>query len=152
MMYTSKKKINFPKIKVKVTSTKGDEVFVSSTDDLPDMLRMMFNADTIEWTEEFLVICLNRAHKVLGYYKVGVGGFSGVLCDPKVVLTIALQSAASSIILAHNHPSGNTSPSDNDMLLTNKIKNACSYLDINLLDHFIITSNSHYSFMERGIL
>jgi DNA repair protein RadC len=151
-MATNQKKINFPKIKVKVTATKGDEVFISSPDDLPDMLRMLFNADTIEWTEEFLVVCLNRAHKVLGYYKVGAGGFSNVVCDPKVVLTIALQSAASSIILAHNHPSGNTNPSDSDILVTNKIKKACSYLDINLLDHFIITSDSHYSFMERGKL
>jgi len=151
-MATNQKKINFPKIKVKVTATKGDEVFISSPDDLPDMLRMLFNADTIEWTEEFLVVCLNRAHKVLGYYKVGAGGFSNVVCDPKVVLTIALQSAASSIILAHNHPSGNTNPSDSDILVTDKIKKACSYLDINLLDHFIITSDSHYSFMDRGKL
>jgi DNA repair protein RadC len=151
-MATNQKKINFPKIKVKVTATKGDEVFISSPDDLPDMLRMLFNADTIEWTEEFLVVCLNRAHKVLGYYKVGAGGFSNVVCDPKVVLTVALQSAASSIILAHNHPSGNTMPSDSDILVTEKVRKACSYLDINLLDHFIITSDSHYSFMERGKL
>ena len=88
-MTTTKKKINFPKIKVKVTATKGDEVFISSPDDMPDMLRMLFNADTIEWTEEFIVVCLNRAHKVLGYYKVGAGGFSNVVCDPKVVLTVA---------------------------------------------------------------
>ena len=151
-MATNQKKINFPKIKVKVTATKGDEVFISSPDDLPDMLRMLFNADTIEWTEEFLVVCLNRAHKVLGYYKVGAGGFSNVVCDPKVVLTVALQSAASSIILAHNHPSGNTNPSDSDVAVTEKIRKACSYLDINLLDHFIITNNSYYSFMERGRL
>jgi len=151
-MATTKKKINFPKIKVKVTATKGDEVFISSPDDLPDMLRMLFNADTIEWTEEFLVVCLNRAHKVLGYYKVGAGGFSNVVCDPKVVLTVALQSAASSIILAHNHPSGNTNPSDSDVAVTEKIRKACSYLDINLLDHFIITNDSYYSFMERGRL
>lgn len=151
-MATNQKKINFPKIKVKVTATKGDEVFISSPDDLPDMLRMLFNADTIEWTEEFLVVCLNRAHKVLGYYKVGAGGFSGVVCDPKVVLTVALQSAASSIILAHNHPSGNTMPSDSDIAVTEKIRKACSYLDINLLDHFIITNDSYYSFMERGRL
>lgn len=151
-MTTTKKKINFPKIKVKVTATKGDEVFISSPDDLPDMLRMLFNADTIEWTEEFLVVCLNRAHKVLGYYKVGAGGFSNVVCDPKVVLTVALQSAASSIILAHNHPSGNTNPSDSDVAVTEKIRKACSYLDINLLDHFIITNDSYYSFMERGRL
>jgi DNA repair protein RadC len=151
-MATNQKKINFPKIKVKVTATKGDDVFISSPDDLPDMLRMLFNADTIEWTEEFLVVCLNRAHKVLGYYKVGAGGFSNVVCDPKVVLTVALQSAASSIILAHNHPSGNTNPSDSDVAVTEKIRKACSYLDINLLDHFIITNDSYYSFMERGRL
>lgn len=149
---TDYKSIKFPKIKVKVTSTKGDDVFITGPDDLPEMLRAMFNADTIEWTEEFILVCLNRMHKVIGYYKVASGGFSSVIADPKVVITLALQSAASSIIVAHNHPSGNRAPSEGDKDVTRKIKGACDLLDMSLLDHFIITKDGYTSFMELGLI
>lgn len=143
------KKYKFPQLKVKVTATKGDEIFVHNSDDIVQVLRSIFNADTIQWTEEFIIVCLNRAHKIIGYCKVGMGGFSGVVCDPKVIMTIALQSAASSLILAHNHPSGSLKPSDADRRMTTKIKQACELLDINLLDHIILTDESYYSFAEQ---
>ena len=143
------KKYKFPQLKVKVTATKGDEFFIKSSDDIVQVLRNVFNADTIHWTEEFIIVCLNRAHKVIGTCKVGLGGFTGVVCDPKVVMTIALQSSATSLILAHNHPSGNLKPSDADRRMTDKIKQACELLDINLLDHIILTDESYYSFAER---
>lgn len=143
------KKYKFPQLKVKVTATKGDEIFVKNSDDIVEVLRNLFNSDTIQWTEEFIIVCLNRAHKIIGTCKVGMGGFSGVVCDPKVIMTIALQSAASSLILAHNHPSGSTKPSDSDRNMTKKIKQACELFDINLLDHIILTDESYYSFAEQ---
>ena len=143
------KKYKFPQLKVKVTATKGDEFFIKSSDDIVQVLRNVFNADTIHWTEEFIIVCLNRAHKVIGTCKVGLGGFNGVVCDTKVIMTIALQSSATSLILAHNHPSGNLKPSDADRKMTEKIKQACNLLDINLLDHIILTDESYYSFAER---
>lgn len=143
------KKIKFPELKVKVTATKGDDFFIKNSDDIVKVLRNIFNADTIQWTEEFIIVCLNRAHKVIGTCKVGMGGFSGVVCDPKVIMTIALQSAASSLILAHNHPSGNLKPSEADRTMTDKIKQACNLLDIKLLDHIILTDESYYSFAEQ---
>ena len=146
------KKIKLPELKIKVKATKGDEFYIKNSDDIVNVLRSIFNADTLLWTEEFILVCLNRAHKVIGYYKVGAGGFSGVVCDVKVIMTMALQSSASCLIVAHNHPSGNLKPSDNDRKMTDKINRACKIFDINLLDHIILTESSYYSFAEEGQL
>lgn len=146
------KKIKLPELKIKVKATKGDEFYIKNSEDIVNVLRSIFNADTLLWTEEFILVCLNRAHKVIGYYKVGAGGFSGVVCDNKVIMTMALQSSASSLIVAHNHPSGNLNPSENDKSMTDKINGACKLFDINLLDHIILTEDSYYSFAEEGQL
>jgi DNA repair protein RadC len=142
--------MKLPKIKIKVSVSRGEQHTITSSDDVAKVCRSIFSADTINWTEEMLVICLNRANVVIGYHKVSSGGFSGTVCDPKVVLTIALQCAASSIILTHNHPSGNLKPSDNDIRVTKKIQDACALLDLKLLDHVIITDDNHYSMLENG--
>jgi len=146
------KKYKFPKIKVKVSVTKGDKVTITSPEKMVEVMRSIFDADTILWTEEVIMVCLNRANDVVGYYKVSSGGFSGSVLDPRVVMTIALQNASSSIILAHNHPSGNLKPSDSDKTITEKIKNACSFFDMKLLDHLIITDENYFSFNEGGLI
>jgi DNA repair protein RadC len=146
------KKYKFPQIKVKVSVTKGDRVTITSPEKMVEVMRSIFNADTILWTEEVIMVCLNRANDVVGYYRVSSGGFSGTVLDPRVVMTIALQNACSSIILAHNHPSGNLKPSDGDRSITEKIKNACAFFDMKLLDHLIITDESYYSFNENGLI
>jgi len=146
------KKIKLPELKIKVKATKGDEFYIKNSDDIVNVLRSIFKADTLLWTEEFILVCLNRANKVIGYYKVGAGGFSGVVCDVRVIMTMALQSSASCLIVAHNHPSGNLKPSDNDRKMTDKINGACKLFDINLLDHIILTEDSYYSFAEEGQL
>jgi DNA repair protein RadC len=146
------KKYKFPKIKVKVSVTKGDKVTITSPEKMVEVMRSIFDADTIMWTEEVIMVCLNRANEVVGYYRVSSGGFSGTVLDPRVVMTIALNNASSSIILAHNHPSGNLKPSEGDISITDKIKNACAFFDMKLLDHLIITDESYYSFNESGRL
>jgi DNA repair protein RadC len=146
------KKYKFPKIKVKVSVTKGDKVTITSPDKMVEVMRSIFDADTILWTEEVIMVCLNRANDVVGYYKISSGGFSGSVVDPRVVMTIALQNACSSIILAHNHPSGNLKPSEGDKAITEKIKNACAFFDMKLLDHLIITDESYFSFNEGGLI
>jgi DNA repair protein RadC len=146
------KKYKFPKIKVKVSVTKGDKVTITSPEKMVEVMRSIFDADTILWTEEVIMVCLNRANDVVGYYKVSSGGFSGSVLDPRVVMTIALNNASSSIILAHNHPSGNLKPSEADKAITEKIKNACSFFDMKLLDHLIITDESYFSFNEGGLI
>lgn len=101
----------------------------------------IFNADTLEWKEEFIMLCLNTAGALIGYYKVSAGGMTA---------TVALQSAATQVIVMHNHPSGNLQPSRADQELTEKVKNGLNLLDIKLVDHLIVTTNGYYSFADEG--
>ena len=132
--------------------TKSEMTQISSSKDGYNVFREIFNADTIDWVEEAIVLCLNRANKVVGFYKLSVGGMSGTVMDPKIVFTVALNCGASSIIVAHNHPSGNLNPSDADVRITQKLKGAGELLDIQLLDHIIITDEGYYSFGDEGKL
>jgi len=99
--------------------------------------------------EEFWVFYLNRANIVLRLEKISSGGISGTVVDNKIILKKALLNLASSIILVHNHPSGNLNPSIQDKKITRKMKLACELLEINLLDHLIIAGNSYYSFADE---
>ncbi len=102
--------------------------------------------------EEFWLILLSRASKVIAKELVSKGGLSGTVADPKIIFHMALQHQASAIILIHNHPSGNLKPSQLDIDLTKKIANAGRMLDINVLDHLIITDSSYFSFGDEGLL
>lgn len=89
---------------------------------------------------------------IVGYSLISLGGISGTITDTRLIFSIGLQSLASSIILAHNHPSGNNEPSEADTRITRKFKEAGSYLDIQVLDHLILTQDSYYSFADNGNL
>lgn len=102
--------------------------------------------------EEFWIILLNRAHVPIRKHRVSSGGVSGTVVDSKMVFKEALSSLACSLILCHNHPSGNLKPSQADVLLTDKIKTAAGVFDISLLDHLIIGNRDYYSFADEGIL
>jgi DNA repair protein RadC len=106
----------------------------------------------IDHVEEFMVLCLNRANRVLGWAKVSQGGLSGTVADPKVIFQVAIKSNACSIILAHNHPSGNLTPSEADIHLTRKLKEAGVLLDLPVLDHLIVSSEGFFSFADDGLL
>jgi DNA repair protein RadC len=93
---------------------------------------------------------LNRANKVLGIYELSTGGISGTVADIRLIFAASIKSNASSIVLAHNHPSSNTKPSDADLLLTHKIKEAGKLLDIKVIDHIIVAIESYYSFADQG--
>ena len=101
--------------------------------------------------EEFHVLFLNRSNTVIKRIKVGLGGVSGVYVDIKIILNEAVKVLCSSLILAHNHPSGNLKPSKQDIEITQKITKAASYLDIAVLDHIIIGEHDYYSFKDSGI-
>ncbi len=96
------------------------------------------------------MLLLSRANKVLGFHKVSEGGLSGTVADPKIIFQTALKANSCSIILGHNHPSGNTAPSEADISLTKKLKNAGEFLDLPVLDHIIVTSESYYSFADEN--
>ncbi|OZA22826.1 MAG: DNA repair protein [Sphingobacteriales bacterium 17-39-43] len=111
-----------------------------------------WNFEIIEFIEEFKIILLNRAHRVLGIVPISVGGTAGTICDPKVIYVTALKCNAASIVLVHNHPSGNLRPSQADIELTKKLKAAGQFLDLPVLDHIILTRDSYFSFADEGYL
>jgi DNA repair protein RadC len=102
--------------------------------------------------EEFWLLMLNRANRILGRFKVSQGGLSGTVIDTRIILKKALDSLASSIIVCHNHPSGNNQPSDADVRITEKLKKASEMLEIKLLDHIIIADKSYFSFADEGLI
>jgi DNA repair protein RadC len=102
--------------------------------------------------EEFWVIMLNRANRLLKKHQISLGGVHGTVADPKIIFKTALESLASGIIVAHNHPSGNLTPSQQDIDLTKKLKEAGKLLEIQLLDHVIIAGKNYYSFADEGLM
>jgi DNA repair protein RadC len=102
--------------------------------------------------EEFWVIMLNRANRLLKKHQISLGGVHGTVADPKIIFKTALESLASGIIVAHNHPSGNLTPSQQDIDLTKKLKEAGKLLEIQLLDHVIIASKNYFSFADEGLM
>jgi len=101
--------------------------------------------------EEFWILLLNRANKITSRHLVSKGGQAGTIADTKIIFNIALQNHAASVILAHNHPSGNLKPSNADLELTQKLRSAGQFLDIPVLDHLIITDQGFLSFADEGI-
>jgi len=126
---------------------------ITSSRDAYEILRMFWDIDTIEYVESMKVILLNRANKVLGIANLSTGGTSGCILDAKTVFQYALKTNSSSILLAHSHPSGNIKPSEQDLLITSKIKEGAKLLDLALLDHLIITAHDgYYSMADEGVL
>ena len=102
--------------------------------------------------EEFWVIFLNRANCIIGKQQISIGGMSGTVADPRLIFKAALDYKAVSIILSHNHPSGNNQPSAADIQLTKNISEAGKVLEINVLDHIIVTQHGFYSFADEGLI
>jgi len=102
--------------------------------------------------EEFWILFLNRSNRVINRMKLSQGGISGTVTDVRLVMKKAIENLASGIIVCHNHPSGNLSPSESDSRITQKIKEAGALMDIQLLDHLIISDKDYYSFADNGLL
>lgn len=130
----------------------SDRPKITSSKDIYPLLLSIWDMDRIELQEQFIVLLLNRANRVLGVFHASSGGLTGTVADPRLILAAALKAGATSIILSHNHPSANLTPSRADEQLTQKIKEAASYHDISVLDHIIVTTEGYYSFAEEGLL
>jgi DNA repair protein RadC len=102
--------------------------------------------------EEFWIIILNRANYVMKKIQISRGGISGTVADPKLIFKSALEQNGSSIILIHNHPSGNLQPSQADITLTKNLKEAGNFMEIPVLDHLIVSDNCYFSFADEGLL
>ena len=126
---------------------------INDSKDVADIMFNNWNPDTIEHIEEFKILLLNCANKVLGIKNVSKGGISGTVTDVRIIMQTAIKTNASGIIACHNHPSGNLNPSEADTKITKKIKDAGSIIDIQLLDHVIITPDKDYfSFADNGLI
>lgn len=105
-----------------------------------------------DFQEFFYVLFLNRANKPTGYYVASKGGMTGTVADPRLIIKAAALAECCSIVLIHNHPSGTTKPSRADEELTKKIKEACRFFDIQVLDHVIYAGENYYSFADEGLI
>lgn len=123
---------------------------VSSSKEVYQVLLQSWDENKIEFVEQFKILLLNRGGRILGIYEVSSGGVAGTVADPKLIFSAALKANASSLILAHNHPSGNIKPSEADRYLTRKIVEAGKLLDISVLDHIIVTTEGYCSFADEG--
>lgn len=128
-------------------------VLINSSQKANKVLRSIWS-DKIELLEDFVVLVLNRGNKCLGWVKISQGGLTGTMADSKLILAIAIKSAACGIIVCHNHPSGEVKPSANDITLTKKLDDCCKLFDIKLLDHIILSGDSdhYYSFSDESLL
>lgn len=128
-------------------------IIVSALDAYVELIEF-FPQSTIALQEKFVAMYLNRANRVLGVYQLSTGGMTGTVADIRLVLSVALKVAATGIIIAHNHPSGNIKPSNIDIEITRRIKEGAKILDIKLLDHIIISAigREYYSFGDEGFM
>jgi DNA repair protein RadC len=139
-LYELKKiQTNFPKEKI------------LSPDDAYNFIKQ-FYGDDIEIFESVFILLLNQASQTIGYAKISQGGITGTVIDVRLVAKYAVESLAVGVILAHNHPSGNLKPSQADINITEKCKNALAILDIRVSDHIILTNEGYTSFTQLGLL
>lgn len=125
---------------------------VLSSEDAYKYLLSTYKEGTICYKEYFKILLLNQANQVLGYILISEGGLTSTDVDVRVILQAALLTNSVAIILAHNHPSGNKTPSREDIKMTNQIKEAAQIMRIRVLDHLIITDTGYYSFSDEGEL
>ena len=126
---------------------------ISSSNKAAEIFLECWEGDLMELQECFLIMFLNNSNKVKGFLRLSKGGITGTLVDIRILFAVALKSLSTAIILAHNHPSGNLTPSESDKALTTKIKQAGEFMDIKVLDHIILIPDGNYfSFADEGLL
>jgi DNA repair protein RadC len=124
---------------------------INGSKDAYEFLRPFYEEE-MESREKFIAMYLNRNNRVIGHELISIGGITGTVADVRLMLRSIIEIGACGLILSHNHPSGNLNPSQQDADLTNKIKQACKYHDVALLDHIILTYSSYHSFSDCGAL
>lgn len=125
---------------------------ISGSRDAYTILKENWDHGKIEFVEQFKAMFMNRANKVLGILDVSTGGVTGTVADPRVIFAAAIKAGACGFIVAHNHPSGNLLASQSDIELTKRLKEGGKILEIQLLDHVIVTSEGYFSFADEGMI
>lgn len=131
---------------------RSDRRKITSSESSFDAFLLVWNMNKIELVEQFMILLLDRSNNCLGISNVSTGGLSSCLVDPKIIFATALKAKASGMVLAHNHPSGNLTPSNADIEFTKKIKQGGQLLDISIFDHLIISPKHYYSFGDEGMM
>jgi DNA repair protein RadC len=142
-----------PKIRIVYSKNQkaSDRIKISGSNDVYHWFKKVWSSQ-MQTREEIYVLLLNRNNQILGYQILSSGGITGTVADVRLLYAVALKALATSVILAHNHPSGNLQPSETDKVLTQKIKDAGNLMDITLLDHLIITREGYFSFADEHLL
>lgn len=142
-----------PKVRIVYSKKQkpSERAKITSSDDAEEVLREIWSSQ-MDFREEFIVLLMDRANRVLGYQLISKGGITGTVVDIRLILAAAIKSLASGIIIAHNHPSGNLQPSQPDISLTKKVKEAGKTMDVQVLDHLILTKDGYYSFADEGLM
>ena len=136
---------------LKYTKSEIQKTKITTSESASKVIRQ-FYFDDINIYESFFILLLNRANNTTGFAKISQGGTAGAVVDIKIIAKYAVESLSSSVIICHNHPSGNITPSEADINITKKIKDALLLLDIKLIDHLILSENNYYSFDDNGNL
>lgn len=144
-------KSNLNGIRLVKEETEFKRVKITSSNDAAKYARNFFQED-IEIYESFFMILLNRVNNTDAYVKISQGGIAGTVVDLKLIAKYAIDCLASGVIVCHNHPSGTLLPSEQDKLITERIKKALNLLDIRLLDHIILTKDGYFSFVDECLL
>jgi len=140
-----------PRVRIVYSKKHGDRKQITSSNDAYQILKTIWSKQ-IDTREEMIILLLDRSNSVLGYHVLSMGGITGTVADIRLLFSVALNSLATSVIMSHNHPSGNLNPSQQDKDLTRKVQDAGKLMDIQLLDHVIITNSSYYSFADEGLI
>ncbi|MFH6957722.1 RadC family protein [Flavobacterium aquidurense] len=125
---------------------------IDSSEAVYKLALKFWDPNKIEFFEQFKILLLNQSNIVLGIYEVSTGGITATFVDLRLLFTAVLKANATALIMLHNHPSGEILPSASDRLITKKVKEAGTILDIKVIDHLIITSESYYSFADNDYL
>jgi len=126
---------------------------LSNSKDVSNILFQWWD-ESINIIESFVILLFNRVNRIIGIYKVSQGGITGTVIDKRLICSVSLLSGSSNIILCHNHPSGNLKPSENDIKITATLSESLKLLDINLIDHIILSpeNKQYFSFADEGLI
>ena len=146
--------VEIPELQVSYNRSSGKFLSgtIASSFDVAAFIRSTVGKNEIELQEQFIVLYLSQANRVIGYYKHSKGAINATVADTRIILGTALKCACVAMIVAHNHPSGNLKPSRADEELTKRLKESAALMDIKLLDHLIITKEGYLSFADEGLL
>ena len=152
-METSYKQLKEKEVEYKLKAIRQDfnRAKITCSKDAADYARQFYFDDLVIY-ESVFVIMMNRQNNTCGYAKISQGGISGTVVDIRLILKYAIDSLASSVILVHNHPSGNLKASQQDIQIAKRLKEAAGLMDIVLLDSIIINENGHSSLADEGLI